>query len=193
MSTAPPLSPEIMVQDAGEPTPAKTTALLAGPGGLADMHRRPVRERTDLARVLDSAALPDDPDAMDGNDDTILTPHRGEFERLFGAVSSNAIDGAVDAARRCGCIVVLKGPMTVIASPQDDPIINDRPNPALATAGTGDVLAGIIAGLVAQGMVPRLAAAAGVWLHLEAADAVGPGLIASDLGRAVGSSLAAFR
>ncbi len=113
-----------------------------------------------------------------------VTPHVGEFNRLFPgllAKSPTRIDAARAAAVQIGAIVLLKGPDTVIATPDGRAIVNTTGAPYLATAGAGDVLAGIIAGLIGQGMESFLAAAAGAWLHGRVGEALGPGLIAEDL------------
>lgn len=113
----------------------------------------------------------------------ILTPHEGEFLRLFPhlAFLNNKAEKALKAAAEAGAIIVLKGYDTVIASPQGELIINANAPATLATAGTGDVLAGLIVGLLAQGLPPFQAAAAAVWMHGEAASRKGLGLIAEDL------------
>lgn len=126
----------------------------------------------------------------------VLTPHPGEFRRLFPdlaeAGSGNRIEQARSASQRAGCTVLLKGPDTVIAGPGRTPVVNRHASPALATAGSGDVLAGLIGGLAAQGMDGFDAACAAAWLHGDAALHLGAGLIAEDLTEAVPARLQAL-
>ena len=144
-------------------------------------------------------AYQDDPDALFEvlHPEVVLTPHGGEFARLFPDLSQKLSDPAtrgpafskVDATRaaahRAGCTVLFKGADTVIAAPDGQvgvhAAVYDRAAPWLATAGSGDVLAGLITGLMARGQPPQAAAESAAWLHVEAARAFGPGLIAEDL------------
>ena len=145
--------------------------------------------RTGAALVLDADALSvfrDDPSELFSvlDRDDVLTPHAGEFERLFPGLLAGEperISAVRTAAARAQAIVLLKGPDTVIAAPDGRAAVNLNGSPWLATAGSGDVLAGFIGGLVAQGMDSFEAACAGVWIHAACAETFGPGLVSEDL------------
>ena len=155
--------------------------------------RRPLVLDADALTIL--AREPDLFAALHEN--CVLTPHAGEFARLFPDIAEklaapaikgpaySKVDATREAARRAGCVVLYKGPDTVIADPTGRCSINsahyDRAAPWLATAGSGDVLAGFIAGLLARGFAPMQAAETAAWLHVECALKFGPGLIAEDL------------
>jgi hydroxyethylthiazole kinase-like uncharacterized protein yjeF len=183
---------EVMLSD------RRFNAVAIGPGAGVGDHTREMA-LTALAGprgvVLDADALTSFADhaedlfaALRMNGNTVLTPHSGEFHRLFGKAletnpdaAASKLDGARAAAAMASAAVVYKGADTVIAAPDGRAAINANAPPWLATAGTGDVLAGLITGLLAQGMPPFEAAAAAVWIHGEAAMAAGPGMISEDL------------
>jgi len=166
----------------------RVSAILIGPGnGVSEETRAKVVAALRLRKntVLDADALTifqDDPNNLFGwiKGSTVLTPHEGEFSRLFGA-PNNRLASCQEAAERSGAVVILKGPDTVIAAPDGRTVINSNAPPTLATAGSGDVLAGFITGLLSQGMPAFEAACSGVWLHGEAAHLSGIGLIAEDI------------
>jgi len=163
---------------------ARRTAWVCGPGLGHDAARAalPVLLAAGRLVVADADALgayAGQPDALRGC--AVITPHEGEFTRLFGPVGPDKLAAARAAARRCGCVVLLKGADTVIAAPDGRAAINANAPPWLATAGAGDVLAGIVGALLAQGMPAWDAACAATWLHGKAASLAGPGMIAEDL------------
>jgi hydroxyethylthiazole kinase-like uncharacterized protein yjeF len=162
----------------------RRTVWVAGPGLGIEAARiaLPMILAAGRQTVVDADALTafsGTPETLRGA--TVLTPHAGEFARVFGHPGEDRLTAAREAARRTGAVVLLKGADSVIAAPDGRAAINDNAPPYLATAGAGDVLAGLIAGLLAQGMPPWDAACAGAWLHGEAANRAGPFLIAEDL------------
>jgi NAD(P)H-hydrate epimerase len=185
----------IMVRPLSEPETlapllddSRITAMLIGPGaGVSEQTRAHALAMlgTRRAVLLDADAITafqHDKDALFGAiaGPCVMTPHDGEFRRLF-AGGGDKLQRALAAARTSGAVIVLKGADTVVAAPDGRATINANAPETLATAGSGDVLAGIILGLLAQGMDAFAAASAGVWMHGDAAASFGPGLIAEDL------------
>ena len=167
-------------------------AVIIGPAagvGEATVRNLQALASTGAALVVDADALSSfrhDPESLFAclDRDDVLTPHPGEFERIFPGLlarSPERIAAARDAARRAGAVVLLKGPDTVVAAPDGRAAVSLNGAPWLATAGSGDVLAGFIGGLIAQGMESFEAACAGAWIHAECGARHGPGLIAEDL------------
>ncbi len=157
---------------------------VCGPGLGPEAARSTLPQLLAAARqvVADADALgayAGQPEALRGC--TVLTPHEGEFARLFGPPGEDKLAAARAAARRVDAVVLLKGADTVIAAPDGRAAINDSAPPWLATAGAGDVLAGLVGALLAQGMPAWEAACAAAWLHGRAAALAGPGLVAEDL------------
>ncbi len=167
----------------------RKNAVLIGPGsGVEARTKKAVLAALELKKscVLDADALSvfeDNPftlfDAIDSP--VILTPHQAEFERIFDISARSNAAKAQEAAKISGAVVVLKGHETAIASPSGEVIINHNAPNYLATAGSGDVLAGITLGLLAQKMTPFKAACAAVWMHGELGNMAGRGLVADEL------------
>ncbi|MFN5351605.1 MAG: NAD(P)H-hydrate dehydratase, partial [Alphaproteobacteria bacterium] len=165
----------------------KISSFVVGPGlGISDDTRKKVIEvlKTKKPVVIDADAIStfaNNPKDLFKHlhQNCVLTPHAGEFHKLF-KLEGNKIEQAINAAKQTGTVIVYKGNDTVITD-SNKVIINANSSNNLATAGSGDVLSGIIAGLLAQGMTPFYAAAAGVWLHAETARPLKMGMIASDV------------
>jgi hydroxyethylthiazole kinase-like uncharacterized protein yjeF len=194
VSTSRPIEtlPASIVQvDTAEVNDPRIGCLLVGPG-MGDIPQVLTLALTSRApKVLDADAIGHlgEPERLKGQD-AIVTPHAGEFAKLFGEIEGTKAEQALEAARRCGAVVVYKGPDTIVAAP-DGRVGFAPPAPAwLASAGTGDVLSGLIAALRARGVAAFDAACAGVWLHGRAAEIAGPGLIADDLAAAIPRAIA---
>ncbi len=171
----------------------RRNVLLMGPGGCCTQYFEQIAYRAwdrkpQLKLVMDAGAVT----AFQGrlldlnafaDPETILTPHEAEFRKLYSNADTHGDLklATITAAREANCIIVLKGKHTFIATPDGCTQGSDHATPYLATAGTGDVLAGMITGLLAQGMPAFEAACAAVWIHGEAGLRFGPGLVASDL------------
>lgn len=197
VSTSQPIGglPSAVVQtDAATVNDRRIGCLLVGPG-MGDIPQLLTLALTSSApKVIDADALSQlgEPGRLRGQD-AIVTPHSGEFARLFGELAGSKAEQALEAARISGAVVISKGPDTLVASP-DGRLGFAPPAPAwLASAGTGDVLAGIAAALRARGMPAFEAACGAVWLHGRAAEIAGPHLIADDLAEAIPQALALTR
>ncbi|HTO42249.1 MAG TPA: NAD(P)H-hydrate dehydratase [Rhizomicrobium sp.] len=183
---------------------ARLNAVVLGPGAGTGPETRAMVEAvlaSKAAAVLDADALSAFKDNPPGllhltHEVCVLTPHEGEFDRIFPGLmrrSSTKIEAARTAAAAARCTVLLKGADTVIAAPNGRATVNTHATPDLATAGSGDVLAGLIGGLLAQGIDSFTAAAIAAWVHGEAALRVGPGLISEDLPEQLPAILAALK
>ena len=185
------LPASIVQTDTAEVNDDRIGCLLVGPG-MGDVPQVLTLALTSRApKVIDADAITHlgEAERLRGQD-AILTPHEGEFERLFGKLPCAKSDRALEAARRSGAVIVYKGPDTLVASP-DGRLGFAPPAPAwLASAGTGDVLAGMIAAMRARGLDGFDAACAAIWLHGRAAEIAGPRMIADDLVAAIPEALA---
>jgi len=164
--------------------------ILVGPG-LGDIPQVLTLALTSRApKVIDADAigLVEEPERLRGQH-AILTPHEGEFERLFGKLEGSKAERSLEAARRSGAVIVYKGPDTLVAGPDGRLGFAPLAPSWLASAGTGDVLAGMIAALRARGLEGFEAACAAVWLHGRAAELAGPHMIADDLVQAIPGAL----
>ena len=168
--------------------------VLVGPGmgAIPQVLTLALTAKAPVVIDADAIAQVGEPERLRGHD-AVITPHEGEFARLFGELAGNKAERALAASEQAGAVLVHKGPDTLVAAP-DGRLGFAPPAPAwLASAGTGDVLAGMIAALRAQGMAGFEAACAAVWLHGRAAELAGPALIADDLVEAIPEALALCR
>lgn len=175
----------------------RRNAFLIGPGygtGARTKLRTLAVLRTGKAAVLDADALTSFAGRAGElvaalHSQTVLTPHEGEFARIFPDIAPRAgkLERARAAAKLSNAVLVLKGPDTVIATPDGTALISGNAPASLATGGTGDVLAGMVAGFLAQGLTPGVAAAAGVWIHGAAATKCGFSLVAEDIAQHIAS------
>lgn len=182
------LPAHLIVEDEADvmPDDPRIKAVLAGPGWSPEdgaehlvLLQRLLSDQSKTI-ILDAGAFLMLPDLPPSAASVVMTPHEGEFAKVFPDLQGSKPNGAEEAVRRTGGVLVLKGPETLITDGQQL-ISNIADAPQLATAGTGDVLAGMIAGLIAQGMPPMAASCAAVWIHGQAARRYGKGMVASDL------------
>lgn len=169
----------------------RRNAIIIGPGaGLDDVKEL---QKIVLAALATKKAIVLDADALscfEGQADklfkalheqAVLTPHEGEFTKLFGELEGSKVERAGKAAEMTGAVILLKGPDTIIAGSNNVPVVNNHASPYLATGGSGDVLAGMIGGFLAQGVDPFDAACIASWMHGEASLQLGAGMVSSDL------------
>lgn len=188
------LPASVVQTDTADLNDPRIGCLLVGPG-MGDIPPLLTLALTSKApKLIDADGITHlgDPERLKGQD-AVITPHEGEFRTLFGDLAGSKSEQSLEAARRSGAVVVYKGADTLVASP--DGRLGFRP-PApgwLASAGTGDVLSGVIAALRSRGMPAFEAACAGVWLHGRAAEIAGPDMIADDLAQAIPEAIDALR
>jgi len=194
VSTSRPIDgiPSAIVQlDSAPVNDDRIGCLLVGPG-LGDVPQVLTLALTSKApKVIDADAITHlgEPERLQGQD-AIVTPHEGEFRKLFGELPGTKPERAQQAAKRSGAVVLYKGPDTLVAAPDGRVGFAPKAPSWLASAGTGDVLAGIAAAMRARGLPAFEAASAAVWLHGRAAEIAGPGMIADDLAEAIPKALA---
>ena len=194
VSTSLPISglPSSIVQTGGaDLQDERIGCILVGPG-LGDVPQVLTLALTAPRPIVidaDAIGLVGEPERLHGHD-TILTPHEGEFRTLFGEIQGSKAERALEAARQSQSVIVYKGPDTLVAAPDGRLGFAPPAPPWLATAGTGDVLAGMIAAFRARGMEPFDAACAAVWVHGRAAEIAGPQMIADDLVEAIPATIA---
>ena len=180
----------VVQTDTAEVNDPRIDCLLVGPGmgDIPQILTLALTART--PKVIDGDAISQlgDPERLRGQD-AVLTPHEGEFRRLFPDLDGSKPERVLEAARRTGAVVVFKGPGTLISAPDGRLGFAPPASPWLSTAGTGDVLAGMIAAFRARGLAGFDAACAAVWLHGRAAEAAGPHMIADDLLAAIPQAL----
>lgn len=187
------LPADIMVSEELAAPRSSVRVLLLGPGGLPDGSAAVVAATSDEATVvLDAGALASHESLGERFSHRVLTPHEGEFAATFPDLVGDRHDRALAAAQRADAVIVLKGAETLIAEPGGRVVCNTHASPYLAKAGSGDVLAGIVTGLIGQGMNPFDASCAAVWMHGDAAKRFGPGLIPDDLIDGIPDVLAAL-
>ena len=177
------LPPHILVREEYNQTSKNVSARLYGPGGVSE----PPDYTMSIATVLDADALYTLPETLSPS--YILTPHRGEFDKAFPDIEGSLLERGQTVAEKLNCHLILKGPQTLIIAPDKKTVINKHASPWLATAGSGDVLAGIVTGLLAQHMPIFDACCASVWIHGDLAQKASPYLVASDLAQHIPATM----
>lgn len=176
------LPPDIMVRSGKIQQVRRPNVVLAGPGGCTASQIAELDRLNDpVSLVLDAEAILLGRHRVRQHPVILLTPHEAEFARVFPDLTGSRMARARQAAEATGCMVLLKGAETCIAAPDGRSVCSRHASPWLAKAGTGDVLAGMVAGLLAQGMKAFAAACAAVWIHGEAGQRVGPGLVPQNM------------
>ena len=182
------LPPDVMIEAEDASNCRNVNTVLAGPGGVSDAQAGEIEPgERDTSYILDADAIRL-LGALPANT-AVVTPHDGEFERYLGPLETDRAAATANAAKKHQCVVLLKGARSLICAQDGRMVENRTASPYLAKAGTGDVLAGMVAGLIAQGMPHFEATCAGVWIHGRASERIGPGLVPQDLFREIGPVL----